>query len=216
MQLRFWMCISQRFYIIISIQGCLMTSCLNGGSCLPENENQTFSCSCQQPWTGDRCEIKKGNSEFYFIYHLQSKGGGWIGFRIDGFDFIIKSDGGFFARNREDVLILKTQRIVDQLWILVRISDCACQINVQFLVWFGNLDLSSALVGMLISSTKLFLFSNEAYLNSSVVLLLELHCVIVIKNVAFFTIFANLRTFAQKKFLTLIFFLKFYHWKMMS
>ena len=54
------------------------------------------------------------------------------------------------------------------------------------------IDLTSALVGMLISSSKLFLFSNEAHLNSSVGLLLELYCVIVIKNVAFFTIFAKL------------------------
>ena len=47
------------------IQGCLMTSCLNGGSCLPDNEKQTYSCSCQQPWTGDRCQVKKSNKQFY-------------------------------------------------------------------------------------------------------------------------------------------------------
>ena len=44
--------------------------------------------------------------------------------------------------------------------------------------WFLNeiwiIDLSSALVGMLMNSSKLFLFSNEAYLNSGVRLLLEL------------------------------------------
>ncbi|KAL9965912.1 hypothetical protein ACROYT_G029775 [Oculina patagonica] len=38
--------------------GCLITSCLNGGSCLPDMEKQTFSCSCKQPWTGKTCEIK--------------------------------------------------------------------------------------------------------------------------------------------------------------
>ena len=42
------------------IQGCLITSCLNGGSCVPDHEKQTFSCSCQQPWTGDICEVKRG------------------------------------------------------------------------------------------------------------------------------------------------------------
>ena len=53
-------------------------------------------------------------------------------------------------------------------------------------IWI--IDLSSALVLMLISSSKLFLFSKEVHLNSGVRLLLELYCVIVIKNVAFFTI----------------------------
>ena len=45
---------------------------------------------------------------------------------------------------------------------------------------------------MLMSSSKLFLFSNNAHLNSGVRLLLELYCVIVIKHVAFFTICAKL------------------------
>ena len=48
-------------------------------------------------------------------------------------------------------------------------------------------DLSSALVGMLMNSSKLFLFSREVHLNSGVRLLLELYCIIVIKHVAFFT-----------------------------
>jgi len=56
-------------------------------------------------------------------------------------------------------------------------------------IWI--IDLSSALVDMLISSSKFF-FSSEAHLNSDVRLLLELCCVIVIKHVAFFTICAKL------------------------
>jgi len=49
------------------------------------------------------------------------------------------------------------------------------------------------LVGMLMSSSKLFLFSNEAQINSGVRLLLELHCtIIIIKHVAFFTTCAKL------------------------
>lgn len=48
-----------------------MTSCINGGSCLHDNENQTFSCSCKQPWTEDRCEVKKGNKQIYFIFNVQ-------------------------------------------------------------------------------------------------------------------------------------------------
>ena len=44
-------------------------------------------------------------------------------------------------------------------------------------------------LGINVNSSKLFLFSRaEVHLNSGVRLLLELYCVIVIKNVAFFTI----------------------------
>ena len=53
----------------------------------------------------------------------------------------------------------------------------------MFRFWLLNeiwiIDFSSALIGMLMSSSKLFLFSNEAHLNSGVRLLLELYCVIV-------------------------------------
>ena len=59
------------FFRYFFFQGCLITSCLNGGSCFHDNENNTFSCSCKQPWTGDRCEVKKGNSEFFFLYHIK-------------------------------------------------------------------------------------------------------------------------------------------------
>jgi len=45
---------------------------------------------------------------------------------------------------------------------------------------------------MLLSSSKLFLFSNEAHLNSGVRLLLELHGGEVNKHIAFFTICAIL------------------------
>ena len=67
----FWNCFFKVLILSFFFQGCLVTSCLNGGSCLPDNEHQTFSCSCQQSWTGDRCEVKKGNSEFFFLYHIK-------------------------------------------------------------------------------------------------------------------------------------------------
>ena len=57
-------------------------------------------------------------------------------------------------------------------------------------IWI--IGLSSALVGMLMSSSKLFLFSNETHFNSGVRLLLELYCIIIIKHVAFFNICAKL------------------------
>ena len=50
-------------------QGCLLTSCINGGSCLPDKKKQTFSCSCLPPWTGNRCEVKLGNNDMAVIKH---------------------------------------------------------------------------------------------------------------------------------------------------
>ena len=57
---------------------------------------------------------------------------------------------------------------MDQLWILARIPDCAC-LDVRILgpkpeIWIT--DLSSVMVGILMRSSKLFLFSHEAHLNS--------------------------------------------------
>ena len=53
-----------------------------------------------------------------------------------------------------------------------------------------NLDhnLSSALISMLMSSSKVFLFSKDVHLYSGLRLSLELYSVVVIKHVAFFTI----------------------------
>ncbi|XP_020615286.1 uncharacterized protein LOC110053406 [Orbicella faveolata] len=43
------------------LKGCLMTGCLNGGSCLSDDKKQTFSCLCTEPWTGKKCDaIKSG------------------------------------------------------------------------------------------------------------------------------------------------------------
>ena len=68
---------------------------------------------------------------------------------------------------------------------MARILDCV-SLDVRII------NLSSALVGMLTSSSKLFPFSDKAHLNSGVRLLLELYCDIVIKYVAFFTICVKL------------------------
>ena len=57
-------------------------------------------------------------------------------------------------------------------------------------IWITNL--SSALIGMLMSSSKLFLFSKEVHFISGVRLLLELYCAVVIKHIAFFAILAKL------------------------
>ena len=42
---------------IYFLQGCQMTGCLNGGSCIRDIKRQTFSCACQQPWIGERCHM---------------------------------------------------------------------------------------------------------------------------------------------------------------
>ena len=53
---------------------------------------------------------------------------------------------------------------------------------------------------MLMSSSKLFLFSNKAHLNSGARLLVELYCVIVIKHVAYFITYAKLLVTMAFKF----------------
>ncbi|KAL9956942.1 hypothetical protein ACROYT_G038507 [Oculina patagonica] len=45
----------------ILLKGCLMTGCLNGGSCVPDEKKQTFSCSCKVPWIGEQCATKIEN-----------------------------------------------------------------------------------------------------------------------------------------------------------
>ncbi|KAL9965910.1 hypothetical protein ACROYT_G029773 [Oculina patagonica] len=63
----------QGFTFSMFLKGCLFTSCLNGGSCLLDNEKQTFSCSCKPPWTGETCEdcpqgwVHHGNSCYHVI-----------------------------------------------------------------------------------------------------------------------------------------------------
>ena len=52
------------YIFLISIQGCIINGCLNGGSCLLDERKQAFgSCSCKPPWTGDGCEVKLGKNE---------------------------------------------------------------------------------------------------------------------------------------------------------
>ena len=57
---------------------------------------------------------------------------------------------------------------------------------------FGSQIFLQFLISMLMSSSKLFLFSKEVHLNSGVRLLLELYCVVVNKRITFFTIWAKL------------------------
>ena len=88
--------------------------------------------------------------------------------------------------NRADTRILKTQRIVDQLWILARIPDCAC-LDVWILGPKQNLDHRS-FFSLGRYANEFIQILNETHSNSwsDVRLLMELYCVIVIKHVAFF------------------------------
>ena len=49
------------------LQGCLMTGCLNGGSCLFDKEKDAFACSCNPQWSGGKCEL--GKFLFFFPYN---------------------------------------------------------------------------------------------------------------------------------------------------
>ena len=48
-------------------QGCLLTGCLNGGSCVHDKKENLFSCSCKIPWMGKKCENKNGKICFTFL-----------------------------------------------------------------------------------------------------------------------------------------------------
>ncbi len=48
-----------------------MTGCLNGGSCVPDERKETFSCSCKLPWTGEKCEAIIGKEFFQFAQMLK-------------------------------------------------------------------------------------------------------------------------------------------------
>ena len=110
---------------------------------------------------------------------------GWIGFRIARIvDFCGKlSWFPDFENTVNRGSVVNLARIPECSWFDVRILDPKPNLNHRFFL---------ALVVMLMSSSKLFLFSNEAHFNSGVRLLLELYCVVVVKHVAFFTICAKL------------------------
>ena len=36
-----------------------MTGCFNEGSCVFNEEKETFACACKVPWSGEKCELGK-------------------------------------------------------------------------------------------------------------------------------------------------------------
>ena len=57
-----------KFPYLFLNQGCLMTGRANGGSCVYNSENQTYSCVCSKLWTGDYCKVGK-----YLYYSVQKQ-----------------------------------------------------------------------------------------------------------------------------------------------
>ena len=55
-----WMC-----FLLYSFQGCLLTGCLNGGSCVNDERKQNYLCLCTKGWTGEKCETKIGKKRYY-------------------------------------------------------------------------------------------------------------------------------------------------------
>jgi len=45
--------------------GCLITGCLNGGSCVNDEKKQKYLCLCEKAWVGEKCETKIGKKWFY-------------------------------------------------------------------------------------------------------------------------------------------------------
>ena len=95
------------------------------------------------------------------IYFIE----GWTGFRIDGFGLKKRTDFCGKSSGFED---FETQWILNQLWILERIPDCAC-LDVPFLgpkrKKLGHRSFFS--LGRYVNEFIQF-FSNEAHLNSGV------------------------------------------------
>ncbi|KAM7440898.1 hypothetical protein ABFA07_010001 [Porites harrisoni] len=68
------------------LKGCLLTGCLNGGSCVFNEEKETFACACKVPWSGEKCELdnwKKINivpvcfgarNDSYGTFHITESG----------------------------------------------------------------------------------------------------------------------------------------------
>ena len=62
-----------------------MNGCLNKGSCIFDQEKETFACSCKQPWGGERCELGKPilcnfiHSEIVICFSLSFRNLYWYG-----------------------------------------------------------------------------------------------------------------------------------------
>ena len=56
------------FVCYFELWECLLTGCHNGGHCVADEMKQTFSCLCQVPWAGEKCDIKIGKIIMLNLY----------------------------------------------------------------------------------------------------------------------------------------------------
>ena len=76
-----------------------MNGCLNKGSCIFDQEKETFACSCKQPWGGERCELGKPilcnfiHSEIVICFSLSFRNLYWYGdiYSLSGYMSILQS-----------------------------------------------------------------------------------------------------------------------------
>ena len=119
--------------------------------------------------------------------------GGWIGFPINGFGLKKRTDCGFVWKIEQIRGFWKHSRS----WIGCNFwhgfLDCAC-LDVRILGPKRNLDYRSFFsLGWYVNEfIQIISFLKEVHLNSGVRQLLELYSVVLIKHVAFFTIWAKL------------------------
>jgi len=121
---------------------------------------------------------------FYYIINASTRGGGGGEWFSDRRIWPWKAHGlWIFAVNRADSWILKTQWIMDQLWILVWITDCAC---LDVPKW--NLDHRSFLGRYANEFIQIISFFERSSFKFRCETVIGIIPVIVIKHVAFFTI----------------------------
>ena len=59
--------LSQMCFLSYAFQGCVMTGCLNGGSCVNDERKQQYLCLCTKGWTGEKCKSKIGKKRLYYL-----------------------------------------------------------------------------------------------------------------------------------------------------
>ena len=62
--------LSQTCFLPYSFQGCLLTGCLHGGSCVNDERKQNYLCLCAKGWSGEKCETKIGKKQYWQLVSI--------------------------------------------------------------------------------------------------------------------------------------------------